>query len=66
MELRQHKIELWPGYVTSIKQHEDDILMMAEVTHKVMRTDTVADLLKDIIRSHGARDWQVCIYFKKF
>lgn len=43
--LPQHRIELWPGYVTSIRQHESDILLCCEISTKVMRVDTVFDLL---------------------
>ena len=39
-------MEIWPGYVTSIRQHENKILMCVEITHKVLRTDTVLDLYK--------------------
>ena len=44
--MENHGLELWPGYSTSIRQHEMDILMCAEITHKVMRTETVLDLLR--------------------
>jgi len=40
-----HKLQLWPGYVTSIRQHENEILLRVELTHKVMWQDTVYDLL---------------------
>ncbi|KMQ97723.1 protein piwi [Lasius niger] len=43
--LPEFKLELWPGYVTSIRQHERDILMCAEITNKVMRLDTLLDIL---------------------
>lgn len=39
-------MEIWPGYVTSIRQHENKILMCVEITHKVLRTDTVLDLYR--------------------
>jgi len=39
-------MELWPGYETSIRQHEKDILLSTEITHKVMRTETVYDILR--------------------
>lgn len=39
-------MELWPGYETSIRQHESDILVCAEITHKVMRSETIYDILK--------------------
>lgn len=40
-----HKLEIWPGYTTSIRQHEQDILLCAEITHKIMRTDTLLQIL---------------------
>lgn len=39
-------MELWPGYETSIRQHEREIMLCAEITHKVMRTETVYDILR--------------------
>jgi aubergine-like protein len=54
----RHKLELWPGYVTSIRQHEDELLLCVELTHKVMRQDTVHDLLQECYRSNPA-DYQV-------
>lgn len=44
--IRQHNIELWPGYTTSIRQHENNLLMMAEIKHKLMRTETLLDILR--------------------
>lgn len=38
-------MELWPGYTTSIRQHEEDILVCAEITHKVMRMETIYDIM---------------------
>ncbi|XP_058800453.1 WASH complex subunit 4-like [Phymastichus coffea] len=46
-EVKQYKLELWPGYITSIRQHEHDILMCAEITHKVMRNETLLDILSE-------------------
>lgn len=45
-----HKLELWPGYVTSIRQHEQSIMLCAEITTKVMRMDTVHHLLVECSR----------------
>lgn len=41
-------MELWPGYVTSIRQHENAILLCAEITSKVIRRDTVLHLLMEV------------------
>ncbi|XP_059471970.1 piwi-like protein Siwi [Neocloeon triangulifer] len=51
-----HGMELWPGYQTSIREHEQDILMCTRITHKVMRTDTVLDLMVETQKKGG--DWQ--------
>ena len=51
--MTNHKLELWPGYETSIRQHEDSMLLCCEVSHKVLRLDTVLDLIRDISRRGG-------------
>jgi hypothetical protein len=40
-----HKLELWPGYMTSIRQHETDILLCCGVNHKIMRQETALEVL---------------------
>lgn len=46
-------IQLWPGYETSIRYHEgNSILLNCDVAHKVMRTDTVYDLMNEVRRSN--------------
>ena len=48
-------MELWPGYTTSILPYEEDIYLCADVSHKVLRTDTVLEFLYDLYqRSHRA------------
>ena len=44
--LSEYKLELWPGYVTSIRQHENELLMCCEISNKILRTDTVLDQVK--------------------
>ncbi|BFF94970.1 protein piwi [Drosophila madeirensis] len=44
--IREFQMELWPGYETSIRQHEKDIMLCTEITHKVMRTETVYEILR--------------------
>merc|ERR1719431_1385013 len=48
--LKQYKLELWPGYVTSIRQHEEKVLMCCEISHKVLRTDTVLDQMGEVFQ----------------
>ncbi|KAL7044980.1 hypothetical protein ACKWTF_002125 [Chironomus riparius] len=44
--INEYRLELWPGYETSIRQHERDILVCCEISHKVMRFDTVYSILQ--------------------
>ena len=48
VQIRQHKLEVWPGFITSILQYETSILLCAEISHKIMRIDTVLDILYDL------------------
>lgn len=57
IDIREHNIQLWPGYLTSIRQHEQDIMVCVDMTNKVMRTDTVYGLIKNIFR-RGIEDFQ--------
>ena len=35
--VREFCLEVWPGYVTSIRQHEEKMLLCCEVSCKVLR-----------------------------
>ncbi|KAG4079046.1 hypothetical protein HA402_001701 [Bradysia odoriphaga] len=45
INVAQHRLQLWPGYETSVRQHETDILLCAQMTTKVMRTETVYEIM---------------------
>ena len=49
-----HKLELWPGYMTSIRQHENNILMCSEINHKIMRQETALELLTACAHRDGS------------
>lgn len=55
MSLPEYKLELWPGYLSSIRQHERDILMCVEITNKVMRLETLGDILNNYYQSSPER-----------
>lgn len=44
IDVPAHKIQLWPGYITSIRQHEQNILLNVEIGYKFLRMETVYDL----------------------
>ena len=57
IELKEFKLQLWPGYLTSIRQHEKDILLQVEVDYKVMRMETAYNILKQCFaNSRNAKD----------
>jgi aubergine-like protein len=45
IEVPQHRVQLWPGYFASINPTEMGIALVADVAHKVLRTDSVLDLI---------------------
>jgi len=50
VDLKAHKIEVWPGYVTSIRQHESKVLLCCEIGNKILRTDTVLDQMEELLK----------------
>ena len=46
----QFRLELLPGFATAIQQYERQIMLCTEVQHKILRTETVLDLLDDLHR----------------
>ncbi|XP_011305104.1 protein aubergine-like [Fopius arisanus] len=57
IEIKEYKLELWPGYITSIRQHESDILMCVEINHKVMRQETLLHILERV-KTENPYDYQ--------
>jgi len=48
VKVPQHKLELWPGFITSILQYERNVMLCADISHKILRTDTVWDFLNEL------------------
>jgi hypothetical protein len=36
-------LEVWPGYITAVEVQEGGLQLLLDVTHKVLRTETVLD-----------------------
>jgi len=53
--LREWKLELWPGYMTSMRQHENEVMLNCEVSTKILRTDTVMDQMMQCMKGQGGR-----------
>jgi len=49
----QHKLELWPGYITAIRSHEKEVLLCVEVTHKVVRLESCLEIIRKLQSQPG-------------
>ena len=38
-------MELWPGYISAIQQYDGGLMLMFDVSHRLMRTDSALDFL---------------------
>ncbi|KAK7070137.1 Piwi-like protein 1 [Halocaridina rubra] len=49
-EVQNHKyrVSIWPGNISSIRQHENGILMVTDATHKFLRLDTIYDIMRQL------------------
>ncbi|KAJ0068202.1 hypothetical protein NL108_017257, partial [Boleophthalmus pectinirostris] len=43
--LGKHRLQVWPGFATSIKHLDGGLLLNVEVIHKVLRNDSVLDVM---------------------
>jgi len=51
--IQQHNLRIWPGYLTSIRQHEEQLLLGVEIIFKVLRGDTALDVMAKIRQQGG-------------
>ncbi|KOB79272.1 Argonaute Ast1 variant [Operophtera brumata] len=47
IQIPQHKLEVWPGYVTAVDEYEGGLMLTLDSTHRVLRTQTVLTFIKD-------------------
>jgi len=45
--LEKHKLEVWPGYDTSIMQCEKQLMINVDLRFKVLRTDTILQQIRN-------------------
>jgi len=48
------RLELWPGYITSMRNHENQLLLCVEVTNKVLRQDHCLEIIRGHNGNRGA------------
>lgn len=47
----QHKLEVWPGYVTAVDEYDGGVMLCLDVSHRVLCQRTVLDLLRQAYHS---------------
>ncbi|XP_006147405.1 piwi-like protein 1 [Tupaia chinensis] len=45
IDIPNHRLVIWPGFTTSILQYESSIMLCTDVSHKVLRSETVLDFM---------------------
>ena len=50
MPLEQWKLEIWQGINTAVNVHDGGTLMVADSVHKIIRADTVYDILHECLQ----------------
>lgn len=48
--IEAHKLEVWPGYVKSVEELEGGVMLMLDVSHRVLSQKTVLDLFKECLQ----------------
>ncbi|XP_007936292.1 piwi-like protein 4 [Orycteropus afer afer] len=61
VEILQHKLSLWPGFAISVSQFESRLLLSADVCYKVLRNETVLELMTGLYHRTGMSSFtQAC------
>ncbi|KAL4223114.1 Piwi-like protein 1 [Mactra antiquata] len=55
VDIPQHKLRVMPGFIASILQYENNVLLNCDISHKILRSDTVLDIMYDLYHRSGDR-----------
>ncbi|XP_072378370.1 piwi-like protein Siwi [Diabrotica undecimpunctata] len=58
INIHEHKLSLWPGYFTSIRQHENQVMMNIELAFKVLREDTCYNMFLECRGPEPRKEFQ--------
>uniref|UniRef100_A0A3P9I4P4 Piwi-like RNA-mediated silencing 1 n=1 Tax=Oryzias latipes TaxID=8090 RepID=A0A3P9I4P4_ORYLA len=53
LNIPEHNLTIWPGYSTTILQYESSIMLCTDVSHKVLRSETVLDFMVNLRQKCG-------------
>ncbi|XP_074604114.1 piwi-like protein 1 [Brevipalpus obovatus] len=54
--LHDGELQIWPGIITAINEHDGGILVVNDVVHKVVRSQTVYEMLRELVRVENFRN----------
>ncbi|XP_051887860.1 piwi-like protein 1 [Pristis pectinata] len=54
----QHRIMVWSGYTTSILHYESSVMLCADISHKILRSETVHDVMHQLYAQFGEHRFQ--------
>ncbi|KAL0871086.1 hypothetical protein ABMA27_004891 [Loxostege sticticalis] len=57
IQIPQHKLEVWPGYVTAVDEYEGGLMLTLDSTHRVLRTQSVLSFIKETVQAQGS-NWK--------
>mgnify|MGYP001803568697 CR=1 FL=1 len=52
------RLEIWPGYKTAIAQYDGAVMLNVDLSHKVLRTESVLDVMYELYRNRGGPTFQ--------
>jgi len=56
------RLEIWPGYVIAVDDYKGGLHLQCDVSHRVLRSETVLDVLNTLTRDAKQRGTQAEIY----
>jgi aubergine-like protein len=54
IDVPNHALQIWPGYVTAVHEFEDGLYLVLDVAHKVLRSQTCWHLMNDLHHTHSS------------
>ncbi|XP_043392256.1 piwi-like protein 2 isoform X9 [Chelonia mydas] len=58
--LQQYRLQIWPGYSASIRRTDGGLFLLADVSHKVIRNDSVLDVMHAIYQQSAENFQDEC------
>ncbi|XP_071952418.1 piwi-like protein 1 [Antedon mediterranea] len=60
VEVPQHKLQIWPGYITAIQHYDGGLMLQTDISHKVLCYETILDSMSSIIQRNRQNFRDIC------